>query len=719
MKLVKKKSSKDFLSHIHPFLLLRDGPKIESVVHEQLHQSTNNLSLQKQVFQTHIQQQPSHSSSSGSNSPLLFHSLVLPLSINESDMITMGNSLRALSLLHPNAQVRKSASCANNKIEEHKLDLFCNIDNYQMLCHVRDTEWNSLNHLEQRLLCKMLQDCVRNGMQITDNDTKQSLIVQKKKQIAQLKIEFNKNLIEDKTCLVFDKRDLVGLSDELLNSLDKVTEEGSSDSSSERYRVTLKPSDVLPIRTNAELTHVRKAVEIALASKCQEINTPIAEQIIRLRTECAQLLGYQNHADYVLSNRMAQNTETVFDFLHSLREKVTDAARKEIGHLLALKKQHCTETKQEFDGKLNAWDLEFYKNLAMKNECNRDDSVIRQYFPLDQTLRRMFKLFGEMFGLSFKEITETHAKYLWHEDVRLFCVYDTSCVDSTDRKIMGYLFLDVFTRPGKYMTNACFNLQQHYIRQDGTRQLPAACIVLNYSICKNLKQRLLRHHELKSLLHEFGHFCHNVCSRSPYGRFSGTQVEKDFAEFPSQLLENWCWNAETLQLLSGHYKTGEVIPREVINSILETKNLYVSHQILARLHHSMYDMIVHSDPNVHSLPSNYTSELYSDLKKEICFIVAPEGTNASASFGHIMRTYDAGFYSYLWSQVFSCDAFKRFEDEGSLTGKSQTSTDYRSIILESGNTRDASDMIHQFLGREPSQSSFLSFYQLVVNKDPL
>jgi len=698
--------SKDFLSHINPYILLKDANKIETAVNTQLSLAAKHVLSRKNQFRHRIHENSCNGINSApcqqqqQNTCSLFRSLVLPLSIDESNIITMSNSFRALSLLHPDTLVRKAASQANKRLEEYKLDLFCNMDVYNMLSYVKESEWERLTSLEQRLLSRMMRDFERNGMQIKDSSLREQ-ILQKKKLASQLQIEFNKNLIEDKTLLMFEESELVGLSEEYLNGLER-TQDG-------RYIVTLKPSEVFPIQTSAELNSVRETVETALARKCQDQNTAISEQIIKLRTEIAQLLNFSSHADYILDIRMAQNVSNVWDFLQSLREKVTPTARKEMAVLLRMKQEHCELTNQPFDGRINAWDLEFFRNLAAKKQCKKDEMLIRQYFPLDTTFQKIVSLFGGMFGMHFEEITQQHSDTLWHSDVRLFAVYDTL---HNTKQIMGYLFLDLFTRPGKYMTNACFNIQCHFEREDGTRQLPAACIVLNYTAAGRSKQKLLKHYELKSLLHEFGHFCHNVCSRSPYGRFSGTQVEKDFAEFPSQLLENWCWRSDILKLLSGHYKTGEPIPDHVIDSIIGAKNLYISHHILSRIHLSTYDIMVHSDPDVDVLPPNYTAELYSDLKKEICLISVPEGTNPSASFGHIMRTYDSGFYSYLWAQVFSCDAFTRFADNNALVGINPVSIDYRRMILEKGGTCDGMDMLRQFLGREPSQNAFLKSFKL-------
>jgi Zn-dependent oligopeptidase len=698
MRLVK---SKNFLSHINAYILLNDANKIEEAVNKQLVISSKHILHYKALFQQRSSSNVSKQLENSCCRRWLFDSIVLPLSIDESNILTMTNTFRALSLLHPDSTVRKASSIANRRLEEYKLDLFCDIDLYSMLCVIKDTEWISLSPIEQRLLSRMMRDFERNGMQVEDAATREE-ILKKKKLISQLQIEFNKNLIEDKTQLLFSVEELTGLPEEYINGLPR-TEDG-------KCIVTLKPSEIYPIQTSAELNHVRELVENTIARKCQELNTPIAEKIIALRTECAQLMGYKSHADYILNIRMAKDVSTVWSFLESLREKVTPIARKELSMLLKLKKQHCKRTNQPFDEKINAWDVEFFRNLAAKEICERDDGLIRQYFPLNQTFQKILSLFGEMFGMQFEEITQQHANKLWHEDVRLFAVYNT--LNGMPEEIMGYLFLDIFSRTGKYMTNACFNIQGHFKKEDGTYQLPAACIVLNFTKPSRSQEKLLKHHELKSLLHEFGHFCHNVCSKSPFGRFSCTQVEKDFAEFPSQLLENWCWNADILKILSSHYKTGGPIPDNLVHSILKAKNLYISHQILSRLHLSMYDIMVHSEPDVQNLPPNYTMELYSDLKKEVCLVSVPEGSNPSASFGHIMRTYDSGYYSYLWSQVYSCDAFTRFVENNALVGRSQVSLDYRKTILERGGTHDGMDMLEEFLRRSPSQTAFLQSYQL-------
>jgi len=686
-------TSTDHLSNISPYIFIKDSSKVESIVQIELEKSQKLIA---NLLETYRHKRDVSREVLQHVEPSLFQELVFPLSLDESRTLTMCTTFSALSLLSPEAKMRQAAAHANKLCESHRLDLFCNRHLYHMLCFVRDVEWNKLDQLSQRLLKRMIVDCERAGMQIKDKELLDNLL-EKKKEIAKLQIEFNTNLVEDKTQMIFEKEELIGMSEEYLSSLHR-TEDG-------KYIVTLKHPEIFPLQTCAELHRTRQIAEVALCSKCQEVNTPIFERLVRLRTEAAQILGFPSHADYILDIRMAKKVETVMNFLNDLKQKLTPLAKKEMEELLELKRDHSLKTGQPFDGKINSWDFQFYCKSMVKKKCNKYEVLIRDYFPTDKTLNKIFEMYGEMFGMRVEEITQQYSHLLWHEEVRFFAVYDTL---EEEEKLSGYFFLDIMPRVGKYSQNACFPIECRFVKEDKTVQLPVACIVCNFSKPPPGKPPSLKHYELKTLLHEFGHCCHNVLSRSPYGRFSGTNVEKDFAEFPSQLNENWCWTAQILKRLSSHYETGQPLPDKMVDSILPAKNINIAISTLCRIHLAAFDMSLHSNPNVAALEEGYTEKLYSSLKEEICFMDVPEGTNPTASFGHLCRNFDAAFYSYLWSQVFSADVFDFFERSNALEGRTNTSIRYRRSILERGGTVNGLDMLIDFLGRPPLNEAFLA-----------
>jgi Zn-dependent oligopeptidase len=370
---------------------------------------------------------------------------------------------------------------------------------------------------------------------------------------------------------------------------------------------------------------------------------------------------------------------------------------------LDLKKKERTSFDLPFDGKLNSWDFRYYNRLLLESEYQVNDEEIKEYFSLTTVTQGMLDLYQTVLDLKFTEIPEPP---VWHADVKLFEVRDRSSQD-----LVGYFYLDLFPRDGKYTHAACFGLQPGFEREDGTRQYPAAAMVANFTKPTADKPSLLKHNEVVTFYHELGHVMHQLCSQTRWSRFHGTKVERDFVEAPSQMLENWCWEADILRNLSAHYQRKdaqgrpEKIPVELCDRIVTAKNVNAGLMNLRQIFFASFDMTVHTLPASQQGKVD-TTALYDRLRKEIALIPGPEGAFPAATFGHIMGGYDAGYYGYLWSQVFSADMyFTRFKTEGIDNVK--TGKDYRLCILKPGGSQDGDDMLKAFLHREPNADAFL------------
>src|SRR5687768_3308101 len=312
------------------------------------------------------------------------------------------------------------------------------------------------------------------------------------------------------------------------------------------------------------------------------------------------------------------------------------------------------------------------------------------YFPLDVVTDGLMSTYQTLFGLRFREIKPANA---WHEDVQLFEVRDAK-----DDHLVGHFYLDLFPRPNKYGHAAAWGLVKGRM-VDGKWQTPVSAMVCNFTKPTATDPSLLGHDEVETYFHEFGHVIHNICGQSKIGYFAGTSVYQDFVEAPSQMLENWVWDADVLASLSGHYKDkSKKLPRELLDRMIAAKNLDNG------LKYSRQAFFALTDMRYHSQPVANTTEVWHEGMRDVFGIPASPGTSEEGSFGHLFG-YEAGYYSYLWAEVFAADMFSRFKKEGVMSPV--TGRAYRDLILAPGGTKEPMELLESFLGRKPNQEAFL------------
>lgn len=361
-------------------------------------------------------------------------------------------------------------------------------------------------------------------------------------------------------------------------------------------------------------------------------NAPLFKEAVVLRDEAARLLGYPDHAAFRIEDKMAKTPKTVLDFLGDLRTRLAPGGAKETEHLVELKKKDLAERGLPFDGNYYLWDHRFYDRLMVETEYSIDENAIAEYFPLRRTVAAMLNIFEELFGLAFVELTPEDRARLsptgkaediaWHEDVILFSVWDDS---SEGDGFVGYLYLDLHPRQGKYGHAANFNLQPGFLQKDGrSRRYPATALVCNFSKPTPKKPSLLKHDEVVTLFHELGHGIHDLAGRCRYARFHGTSTVRDFVEAPSQMLENWCWTPSQLRSLSGHYETGAKIPDDLIAKLIATKHVNGALFNLRQLHFGLFDMTVHTPKSHAELEAMEMGKVFNDLRVQIAGLKGPE-----------------------------------------------------------------------------------------------
>ncbi|MCB0403411.1 MAG: Zn-dependent oligopeptidase [Bdellovibrionales bacterium] len=605
-----------------------------------------------------------------------FDTGILALETVLAEFSTSLEPVNFLKYVSADADVRDAADECEQAIAKLYVDIFAREDLYKVVkaCEAKS---QNLGTVQKRLVTEYLEEFQRNGLELPLEKRKK--FIEKKKKLVELTTEFDKNLVEWKDSLAVSREELDGMPDDYIKGLEK-TEDG-------KYKVGLSYPEYFPFMQNAKNADARRRLQIKFFNRGGDRNTELLETAIRLRHESAQLLGKKDHATFVLEQRMAKEPETVLAFLNDLIAKLKPKGESDLAELLELKRKD-----EPGAAEILPWDWRYYDNQLKKEKYQVDHQKIKEYFPLATVNKGMFEIYETLLDVDFVEDPDAPR---WHDSVLAYKV-----VDNKTKKHVASFYMDLFPRQGKYGHAAAFTLVSGYTRPDGSYQRPVSSIVANFNAPQEGQPSLLTHNEVETHFHEFGHIMHQVLTTAPYTTFSGTRVKRDFVEAPSQMLENWVWNKASLSKLSGHYlRPSETLPDELLDSLLKAKLADAGILYLRQLFFGMLDMTYHTSASVNS------TAIYEKLQKEIMLIAMPPGTQPQASFGHLMGGYDAGYYGYLWSEVFAQDMFTRFENEGLLNPA--TGADYRHWILEKGGTQDPSDLIRGFLGREPNNLAFL------------
>ncbi len=574
-----------------------------------------------------------------------------------------------------NPELRKAAGRCESAVQQLYVDLYARADLFAAL-KAAEAKKQPLNAVDQKLLNETLLAFKRNGMELSEAERK--IFIQKRKRIVELETDFSKELIEWNDSADFTLEQLAGLPESFINRLSK-TKDG-------KYKVTVKYPDYYPFMENAKDPQARKVLEEKFNKRGGQANLARLEETLRLRHETAKMLGYANHAAYVLEDRMAKTPEAVAGFLSRVSNRIKTKLTSDLKELQAAKN---ADLGTKSDGKFHSHDWRYYDNLMKKTKFQVDTQKIKEYFPLEVVNRGMFEIYETLLGVKFVE-DKTIAT--WHPGVRPYRV-------NRDGKTVAVFFMDLFPREGKYGHAAAFTLVQGRRKQDGSYQVPVSAIVANFTPPASGAASLLEHSEVETLFHEFGHIMHQVLTTASYPSFSGTSVKRDFVEAPSQMLENWAWDTSALAKLSGHFKdNSKPLPEEQIQKLLAAKLLNVGVKYSRQLLFATLDQRYHTDPSVDS------TAVYAELARDIMHIPIPENTTPQASFGHLMGGYDSGYYGYLWSEVYAQDMFTRFEKEGLLSPKA--GGDYLKWILQPGGELEPMELITKFLGRAPNEEAF-------------
>jgi thimet oligopeptidase len=577
--------------------------------------------------------------------------------------------------VHPDQSIRDAGQLAEERLSKFGIELAFRRDLYEAVAGFGATEDASrLGRVEARLLEFVLRDFRDAGHELEEGA--RNRLRELSNRLVELGVAFQRNIAEDDDGLVLSRQDLEGLPDAYVDGLDRGPEPDT-------YRVTLAYPHVIPFLDGSPRRDLREQLFAKFENRAAAANRPLLEEAVAIRREIATLFGVPSWAHKILEERMAETPEAVEAFYADLAGPLTEAGHREIARMTALLASDTGESN------LMPHDKRYYDNLIRRNEYGVDQHEVAEYFQLDSVLEGLFSITGEVFGLRFEEVdTQT-----WHPDVRTFAIHDAA-----DGRLISHFSMDLFPRTGKYSHAAAFPLVPGRLLADGTYQRPYAAIVANFTKPTSGRPSLLQHSDVETFFHEFGHILHQTLTTSPYVRFAGTNVERDFVEAPSQIMQHWIWRADVLSTFARHHETGEPIPERLVDQLVAARRLNVAIDKLRQMTFGMLDQELHGP----AAEKDLDEILHRTWK--ITLFPRLEGTFYPASFGHLFG-YDAGYYGYLWSEVYGDDMFSRFEEEGVLSP--EVGGAYRREILEPGGTRSGLEHLTAFLGREPAADAFL------------
>ncbi|MFQ2086793.1 oligopeptidase A [Aeromonas veronii] len=494
--------------------------------------------------------------------------------------------------------------------------------------------------------------------------------------------------------LVADEAELAGLPDSVRAAARQMAELKGK----EGWLFTLDIPSYLPVMMYADNRELRAEMYEAFTTRASDQgpnagkwdNSAIMSELLTLRRELAQLLGFANYAELSLATKMADKTEQVVSFLTDLAAKSLPQGKAELEEIRAF------AAEQHGQSELAAWDLAYYAEKLKQHKFSISDEQLRPYFPASKVVKGLFEVVKRVFGMKVRERLGIDT---WHPDVRFYDIFDA------DDELRGSFYLDLYAREHKQggaWMDVC--LGRRY-RQDGSLQKPVAYLTCNFNGPVDGKPALFTHNEVVTLFHEFGHGIHHMLTRIDVAGVAGINgVAWDAVELPSQFLENWCWESEALAFISGHYETGEPLPADLQEKMLAARNFQAAMQMLRQLEFALFDFRLHQefDPaNPAQLPA-----LLDEVRSQVAVMTPPAFNRFQHSFSHIFAGgYAAGYYSYKWAEVLSADAFSRFEEEGIFNPA--TGQSFLKNILEKGGSKEPMELFRAFRGREPKVDALL------------
>jgi len=599
-----------------------------------------------------------------------------------------------LNAVAQNEALREAYNDCLPLISEYGTEVGQNSELFAAYQTLRDSdEFKTLTPAQQKDIDNTLRDFRLSGVALPESQKRQYM--ENAKRLSELTTRFENNLLDATQAWqkhVTDEKELAGLPDTALaGTADRARAEGLE----QGWLLTLDFPVFFAVMSHAENRSLREEMYRAFTTRASDQgpqageydNGAVMDEILKLRHEQANLLGFAHYAEKSLATKMARDVDEVTGFLDDLARRAKPQAEQEVQALRDFAAEQGAED-------LQPWDLGYWSERLREARYDLSDEALRPWFPAEKVIDGMFQVVGKLFGIRFRQRDDVDT---WHPDVRFFELVDD------DGSVRAAFYLDMYARTGKrggaWMDDARIRRR----RLDGGLQTPVAYLTCNFAPPAGGKPGLLTHDEVVTLFHEFGHGLHHMLTEQEVAGISGINgVAWDAVELPSQFLENWCWTEEGLALISGHYETSESLPRESLDKMLAAKNFQSAMGMMRQLEFSLFDMRLHAEYR----DGLNIQQVLDEVREQVSVIKPPAFNRFQNGFGHIFAGgYAAGYYSYKWAEVLSCDAYSRFEEEGPFN--EATGRDFRDKILARGGSREPMELFVDFRGREPSVEPLL------------
>lgn len=620
--------------------------------------------------------------------------LVHPIELMDDHLSRVWSPISHLNSVMNNDEWRTAYSNCLPKLSEYSTAIGQNKKLYLAYRSIKESvEFEQLKKPQQKIIDNALRDFELSGVALSEE--KKQRYMEISQSLSSLTNQFEENLMDATNAwskLLTDKSQLSGLPESAVDLLRQTAEQKEK----EGWMLTLEFPCYMAIMTYADNRDLRYEIHRAFVTRASDQgseqrwdNTQIMNDIVSLRQEKAQLLGFESYAHLSLATKMAEQPKDVLEFLDQLAERSLPMAKKDYAALCEFAHQ------QGHVGDLESWDTAYYSEKLREKRYQFSQEEVKPYFPVNRVLTGMFTVVEKLYGL---EITEIKGVDTWHKDVQFFSITDEAGV------LRGGFFTDLFARPHKRGGAWMDDCVARFKKEQGV-QVPVAYLTCNFTPPIGEDPSLLTHGEVETLFHEFGHGLHHMLTKVDYLSVSGINgVEWDAVELPSQFMENWCWQADVMPLISGHYKTAEVLPSDIFEKMLAAKNFQSGMQMVRQIEFSIFDFRVHLECGATDEIQIY--DILEQVRREVSVVKTPDFNRFPNSFSHIFAGgYAAGYYSYKWAEVLSSDAFSLFEENGVFD--EQTGRSFLHNILEKGGSDDALEFFTAFRGREPTIDALL------------
>jgi len=631
-----------------------------------------------------------------------WQSLVLPMEALDATIDHVWSPVSHLNSVMNSDELRDAYNACLPKLSQFGTELGQNEDLFKAYKSIAEgSEYQTLDRAQKKVIDNAIRDFRLSGVELSQQDRDKYKAISQS--LTELTAKFEQNLMDATHAWkkhITDETSLAGLPE----STKEMAAQFAKRDELEGWLFTLDFPSYMPVMSYADDRGFREEMYTAFATKASDQgpnagqwdNTEVMKDILKLRHQLANLIGFANHAERSLATKMAQSPQQVLDFLNDLAERSRPIAEKEFEELKAFANETAGMTE------LEAWDVTYFAEKLRQQRYSISQEELKPYFPEDKVVAGLFAVVNKLYGLDIKERDDID---VWHKDVRFFDIFDD------EGELRGQFYLDLYARNhkrgGAWMDECLVRRQT----EQGI-ETPVAFLTCNFSEPVGDKPALFTHDEVTTLFHEFGHGLHHMLTKIHHAGVSGINgVAWDAVELPSQFMENWAWEREALDLISGHFETGEVLPQDLFDKMIAARNFQSAMIMVRQLEFSIFDFRLHLEFNPEQ--DNQVEKILAEVREQVAVVKPPEFNRFAHSFSHIFAGgYAAGYYSYKWAEVLSADAFSKFEEKGIFDR--QTGLEFLQAILEQGGSREPMELFVEFRGREPKIDALLRHSGIAV-----